>query len=1014
MNGKGFFTAPHRLQMPVLLLVLFLLISVIFIIEVSVPFGIASGTMYLLVVFFSWMFPKKSAPFYIAALCMTMILFRAYMLYDEGYRQAFIYINRGFSIATLWITAFLLSVVKRASLKTQHSKSELEELVSQRTAELEEKINESKRKQKLLLDSEGALVNLMVELKESEQKFRDLLESAPDAMVIVNQQGKITLVNRQTENLFGFTTNELIDQPAEILMPSRFRNNAQEFRKVFLKNPEFRKSHAVIEFKGITKAGIEFPVEISFNMFEKGDLVLAAIRDISDRKRAEKGLTEAASIIDSTDDAIINLTLNEIITRWNKGAEKLYGYTPSEATGKSISIIIPPEMRDEETTIFQKIKEGIPVKNYETKRLRKDGTLVDISLTVSPVVASSGKVIGISKISRDITEKKKAEERLQFTQYSVDHAADAIFWVNEKGKFFYVNEEAANLFQYSKKELLNMSIFDLEANPGSEKNWQKFWDEMREKGHMILESRVRKKDGTVFPMEVNTTFFKYKGRELKITHGRDISERKAAEEQFKELLESAPDAMVIVDRKGVIKLINLQTEKFFGYARNELIGKPVELLIPERFRENHPQHRGNYFLNPHIRAMGSDLELYGLKNDGTEFPVEISLSPLHKQGLVSAAIRDITDRKHAEEKFKAVVNAANDAIITASEDGNILAWNPGAERIFGWKSAEVIGKPLELIMPEKYRAMHRAGLKRFIETGIPKVIGKTVELEGLRNDQSVFPIEISLNAWKANGEWYFSGILRDISERKLAEENLLKSKTELQALSEKLSQHNKQLASFAHIASHNLRAPVGNLSVLLDYFNQSDDPEEKAVIWKKFERVISHLSNTLNQLTEMLKIKEDTEKEREIILFEDVFSKIREMLSAQIMQYKAEVTSDFSEAPNILYPLSYVESIFLNLLSNALKYRSPERALKVHFKTASNNGQIMLKVNDNGIGINLKKHGDKLFGLHKVFTRHPEARGVGLFLVKTQVEAMGGTIFAESEVNNGTTFHILFNKHADQ
>jgi signal transduction histidine kinase len=234
-----------------------------------------------------------------------------------------------------------------------------------------------------------------------------------------------------------------------------------------------------------------------------------------------------------------------------------------------------------------------------------------------------------------------------------------------------------------------------------------------------------------------------------------------------------------------------------------------------------------------------------------------------------------------------------------------------------------------------------------------------------------------------------------------------KSKLELDIVNQLLQQHNNQLLNFSHITTHNLRSPVNNLNSLLSFYKESKDEEDRRVLLQKFETVIQHLTTSLNELMETLRIQEDTEKTRELIMFEDIFIKIKETLAGSILETGSRVTADFSKAKKIEYPRSYLESIMLNLLSNAIKYRSPERIPEIHFQTKYHNGQAILTVSDNGLGIDLQIYGDQLFNLNKTFHEHPEARCVGLFITRTQVEAMGGSISAESKVDEGTTFIVV-------
>ncbi len=257
--------------------------------------------------------------------------------------------------------------------------------------------------------------------------------------------------------------------------------------------------------------------------------------------------------------------------------------------------------------------------------------------------------------------------------------------------------------------------------------------------------------------------------------------------------------------------------------------------------------------------------------------------------------------------------------------------------------------------------------------------------------------------------WRTSRELNFIDQKRAVVENgLIEAKQDLEVLTKRLTEQNVQLANFVHITSHNLRSPVSNLNSLLYLYKTAETEEDKNSLFEKFETVIIHLSSTLNTLVDALRIKENTDNEREIIQFEDVLSKTTEIISAQIIETGARIKGDFENALEIEYNSGYLESIFLNLLTNAIKYRTVGRPPKIELKTERINDQLVLTVSDNGMGIDLKRHRHKLFGLHKTFHRHTEAKGVGLFMTKTQIEKMGGTISAESEVGKGSIFTIKF------
>lgn len=224
---------------------------------------------------------------------------------------------------------------------------------------------------------------------------------------------------------------------------------------------------------------------------------------------------------------------------------------------------------------------------------------------------------------------------------------------------------------------------------------------------------------------------------------------------FRALTESSPDGIVLVNQEGRIVHVNLQTEKLFGYGREELLGQAVEIPVSERLRGRHRGHRAGFMGHPQVRPMGAGLELFGLRKDGTEFPIEISISPIQSGdgSLVCTAIRDITDRKRIEERLRRLLDSAPDAMLIAGNDGRIVLVNTQTERLFGYKREELLGQPVELLVPERFWKHHRAHRGNYRVNPQARAMGAGNELYGLKKDGAEFPVEISLSPRRRTKEF---------------------------------------------------------------------------------------------------------------------------------------------------------------------------------------------------------------------------------------------------------------------
>ncbi|GAB4512467.1 MAG: hypothetical protein Tsb0026_16450 [Sulfuricaulis sp.] len=497
----------------------------------------------------------------------------------------------------------------------------------------------------------------------------------------------------------------------------------------------------------------------------------------------------------------------------------------------------------------------------------------------------------------------------------------------------------------------------------------------------------------------------------------EVAERERAEHKFRELLESAPDAIVIADQEGHIVLVNSQAERWFGYARGELIDQPVEILLPERLRQRHAGHRADYLSAPRARPMGNGLELFGRRRDGSEFPVEISLSPIETVGgvWVTSIIRDITERRlmeserrASEARFRAVADTANDAIISADSLGRVIYFNKAGERIFGYTAVEILHQPLTLLMPPRFHATHEQGFRRFLAGGESRVVGRTVELAGKRKNGEEFPLELSLSTWKIDEEIFFTGILRDITQRRQAEESIRQLNGNLEQRAVAVDAANKELEAFSYSVSHDLRAPLRSIdgfgqALLEDCADRLDDQGRQHL--QRIRSATQRMGTLIDDLLMLSRVTR-AEMRREPVDLSQLAQSV--ITGLEINEPGRKVECQLQTGMMADGDPHLMRIVLENLLGNAWKFTQRINPARIEMNSRTDDsGAHVYCVRDNGAGFDMT-YTDKLFGAFQRLHAASDfpGTGIGLATVQRIIQRHGGRVWAEGEIGKGASFYF--------
>ena len=703
-----------------------------------------------------------------------------------------------------------------------------------------------------------------------------------------------------------------------------------------------------------------------------------------------------------------------IILNANVSATQNYGYSNAEFL----------KMKLEDIKEVEKLKTSKNnFSNTITTHIKKNGDLIHVELQSSNIGFNNKNAWLVMAV--DVTEKINAQQALiesaHYFKALVQDGADLISILDVSGNYKYVSPSSKNIIGIESKKLLNKNVFDFIHKDDKKRVLSQFSFLSEKKTIRISPFRFKNNNNNWIWFETNATnMLDDPTINGIVTNSRDITlnvnynlKLKETGERYEALSKATSDAIWDHDFEiGRTYIAGDGYKKLFGY---DLVNDFSENSFWETHL--HPEDREmivnalkSALKDPNITQ--SEFEYRFLKADGSYAYVLDKFFILRVQGKAMrmlGAKQDVTRQKKEEYRLKllesVITNTSDAVMITEADEINepgpkIFFVNEAFVKMSGYSKAELIGKTPRILQGVKTSRLELNKIKQAFEQQVSCV----VEIINYTKTGQEYWVEMAIApVTDITGKIsHFIAIEKDVTNRKHLEQEKEKLITEL-------TQNNKDLRQFSYITSHNLRGPIANLlglSSLLDNFKIKDETLNEIIDGIKKASLM--FDDTIKDLTKVLNIKDQTSVPQEEIVIETTLEKAISQNKILFEEIEIDLNYNFAEAPTVKFNKAYFESIIFNLLSNAIKYRSPSRPLKISVTTENKKDAIVLKFNDNGLGIDVNLYKDRLFRLYQRFHDHAEGKGLGLFLIKSQLEALGGSIDIESEFGIGTTFILTF------
>jgi PAS domain S-box-containing protein len=471
---------------------------------------------------------------------------------------------------------------------------------------------------------------------------------------------------------------------------------------------------------------------------------------------------------------------------------------------------------------------------------------------------------------------------------------------------------------------------------------------------------------------------------------------------LRSLIESAAQGIVVIDASGRILLVNARLETIFGYSRDELLGESVDMLVPEELRAAHAEHRARYTANPHVRTMGVGRDLLGRRKDGSRFPIEISLSfsQAGAEGLYVGFVTDVSERKRTEEALRrsetqarAILEAASEAIVIVDQRGVIVSVNRQADVMFRHPRANLIGAPLEILLPERLRGRHAAHRATYFRDPHVRPMGRGLDLLALRADGTEFPVEISLSFVETDEGLRGLAFVTDITQRHAME---------------RASRQTERLTALGQLAAgmaHEVNNPIGVMTTRIELMLMDAEvnrlPAEVVEDLRVLHRHAQRVATITNHL---LSFARQSPQERTLVDLNEVVAAVVALLGRQYERQGIRIHKELAEAlPSVVGQLNALEQVVLNLVTNAAQ--AMPTGGEVSLTTSFTEGKIRLVVADTGPGI-APEHLSRIF--EPFFTTKPSGTGLGLSVTYGILNDHNAMIEVDSAPGQGTRFIMEF------